>query len=232
MRQPSEGTIREILQVLLKGDVNLPGIAELCQLTEGTVKRHLAWICSEGLAVRVDFEEPLWSLTSAGRAWLRKHKASAATPPEAHRRRQLAIIHMAKVELRLSEDQYRDLVYQVGGVESAAALDLSGLNRLIQHFTDLGFQVRVPAAKGVKLSPPSRNKQFKEGADKIRALWIELGKTGALRDPSEEGLRRFVARLTGNDRLEWLRVEQASKAIEALKSWLERAKRERNGKGK
>jgi phage gp16-like protein len=57
---------------------------------------------------------------------------------------------------------------------------------------------------------------------KIRALWIELAKAGAVRTGSEEALAAFVKRQTGQD-LGTLPPAAARAVIEALKAWAERA---------
>ncbi|WP_245934350.1 regulatory protein GemA [Bergeriella denitrificans] len=55
---------------------------------------------------------------------------------------------------------------------------------------------------------------------KIRALWLELHRLGAVRNPSELALAKFVKRMTGVDYQGWLDVDNASKVIEHLKKWV------------
>ena len=57
---------------------------------------------------------------------------------------------------------------------------------------------------------------------KIRALWLELHRLGAVRSPSELSLARFVSRMTGVDYQGWLSVDDASRVIEHLKKWKKR----------
>ena len=57
---------------------------------------------------------------------------------------------------------------------------------------------------------------------KIRALWLELHRLGAVRSPSELSLARFVSRMTGVDYQGWLSVDDASRVIEHLKQWKKR----------
>jgi len=54
-------------------------------------------------------------------------------------------------------------------------------------------------------------------------LWADLSALGALRDPSEKALRRFVKRVAKVDSLAWLGPHEANAVIEALKQWRKRA---------
>ena len=60
---------------------------------------------------------------------------------------------------------------------------------------------------------------------KIRALWLELHGIGAVRNPSELALGRFVKRMVGVDYHGWLDIDNAQKVIEHLKQWLLREER-------
>ena len=48
--------------------------------------------------------------------------------------KKLAVIHIVKKELGLSELQYRDRLEEVTGVRSAKDLDEPGFRKLINHF--------------------------------------------------------------------------------------------------
>jgi protease I len=50
-------------------------------------------------------------------------------------RKKLALIHIVKQELNLSDQEYRDILHQVTGVRSAKELDEPGFNRLLRYFT-------------------------------------------------------------------------------------------------
>ena len=55
---------------------------------------------------------------------------------------------------------------------------------------------------------------------KIYAQWTELGRLSALKNPTDEGLRRFVKNHVGVDKPEWLTYEKAVPVINALKAWI------------
>ncbi len=123
----------------------------------------------------------------------------------------LAKIHIARKELKLQEEDYRAILRRVAGVESAAGLDDAALEAVLAELRRLGWK---PAFTGKK---PDR-------ADlrMIFGLWAELGRQGALVDPSRSALRAFVGRQEDVSDPEFLRRDQAQRVIEALKAWLRR----------
>ncbi|MDH5298380.1 MAG: regulatory protein GemA, partial [Desulfobulbaceae bacterium] len=50
-------------------------------------------------------------------------------------RKKLAVIHITKKELALSDREYRDILEEVTGVRSAKELDESGFKKLMRYFT-------------------------------------------------------------------------------------------------
>lgn len=50
-------------------------------------------------------------------------------------KKKLALIHIVKRELNLSDQEYRDTLYQVTGVRSAKDLDEITFKRLLRYFT-------------------------------------------------------------------------------------------------
>ncbi|MCO1337086.1 regulatory protein GemA, partial [Microbulbifer sp. OS29] len=129
------------------------------------------------------------------------------------RQRELAMIHIARAELCMDDDTYRQLLYQVGKVDSAAKLDVTGRSKLLHRFRELGWKPKRAKQKVTAQQPQDR---------KIRALWLELANRGIVRDSSERALSSYVKRQTGVERLDWLNGQQATKVIEALKAWLDR----------
>jgi len=60
----------------------------------------------------------------------------------------LALVHIAKKDLGLTDDEYHACVTALGA-GSAGALSIPELERLMKHFKKMGF-VKKPAAKGSK----------------------------------------------------------------------------------
>jgi len=135
-----------------------------------------------------------------------------------HRNDQLAMIHIAKKELGLDDDTYRAVISQIsnGRTQSSRDLDYGERNKILEHFKGRGWKKAAP--KAAKTRPLATDDQSK----KIRALWLDLHASGALRDSSENALASYVMRQTGVNALQWLNTHQASQVIEALKKWLRR----------
>jgi len=131
-------------------------------------------------------------------------KAGAAV-----RNKQLAAIHIARVQLGLDEDTYRDVLWTVACVHSAADLDADGRGKVLAHFRSRGF---------------SQRRKSNPMVGKIRALWAELSDIGAVKSTSTKAINSYIKRITHVDRIEWIDKRQASLVIETLKSWIERVK--------
>lgn len=134
---------------------------------------------------------------------------------EAQRKRELGQIHKAKAELGWSDDDYRFHLRNLTGKNSSKDLDHAGRRKVLDHMAACGFK---PKAKPFK--------PFDQ-ADKIHWLWKKIGEAGGLRDNSQVALLAFVGHTTGTgvSDLKFLPVNSASKVIEALKAWLDRAKK-------
>jgi phage gp16-like protein len=134
--------------------------------------------------------------------------------PAPSRRALLAQVHMAKKQLALHEDSYRAVLTRVAGKDSAADIDDAGLLRVVAEFQRLGWK------------PSHRRPGSKK--PHVRKVWAVWGSMKAhLRDPSADGLRGYVRRMTGLDDPEWLDGEQANRVVEGLKAWRRRAERAR-----
>jgi phage gp16-like protein len=144
-----------------------------------------------------------------------------------NRNAELAVIHIAKKELALDDDLYREIVYRTStrfrrdGICSAGAMTARERAALLEEFHLLGF--RNPAGPPRKAPAPG---SFQE--KKIRELWRLLNEAGALNDSSEKALHAFIKRQTMGAQLmpQWLTAEQANKVIEGLKAWHSRTRRE------
>lgn len=135
------------------------------------------------------------------------------------RREELAKIHIGKKDLQLSDDIYRDILWQAGRVESSADLDWQGRQRVIDRYKELGWKSK-PAKKATR---PQSERSRRPAADPqsrmIRGLWIELHKAGKVTDPTESALNKFVKRMTRVDDLGWLSNRQITVVKKALEEW-------------
>ncbi len=58
----------------------------------------------------------------------------------------LAMIHIAKKQLAMEDEAYRDLLWSIGRVRSAADLDFAGRKRVLEHLRKCGFKPLVKRA--------------------------------------------------------------------------------------
>lgn len=134
------------------------------------------------------------------------------------RTNELAMIHIAKKDLNIDDEAYRNILWTCARVHSSKDLDFHGRNKVIEHFKACGWKAKPPAKtkQTTKLSAEPQHKM-------IRGLWLELHAVGTVIDPSEQAILRFIKNQTKIDRMEWLSNKQASQIIERLKQWLARA---------
>lgn len=129
--------------------------------------------------------------------------------------RLIQLIHVAKSQLKIDDDTYRNILKQFTQKDSTKQLTVGQLNRVISHFQSLGFKIQPKPRQQpvVARDPQSR---------KIRALWLQLHTDGHVNDASETALAAYVKRITAIEALSWLNDQQANKVIETLKSWQKR----------
>ncbi len=130
------------------------------------------------------------------------------------RKNELAQIHIAVADLAWDDGHYRAVLFAKTGKRSAGELDGTGRKRFIEHLKACGWTGHKP-----KAGPRYTKQQWH-----VLMLWRDLGKANALTDPSETALAAFIKSQAGVDSLRFLGTAQATPVIEALKSWLKRAK--------
>lgn len=141
---------------------------------------------------------------------------STASNPQ--RLRYIKLIHVARRELGMDDDTYRLMLAGMsglGGATSTADLSFSNLLKVLEQLKLLGFKVRPNKAQKRPLADGVQ-------AKKIRSIWLSLHDLGAVRDPSEEALGKFISSMTNVSALQWLTTAQASRVIEILKQWMGR----------
>lgn len=131
--------------------------------------------------------------------------------------RLIRLIKIAQRELGMDDETYRAILMKIGNKDSSTKLTVSELEKVLEHMKSCGFRVLQKNKKtgNLRMANDPQSKM-------IRGLWLELYKLGAVKNPSEHSLSRYVKRLTGNDLLQWTTVVQKSKVIESLKNWRNR----------
>lgn len=145
---------------------------------------------------------------------------------------QIQKIHIAKTQLHLSEDVYREMLFENFGVSSAKDLSYEQADQLLEKLKQAGWKP-VAAKKGKENSWGKKNYENLRGRDEeyaapqtlrmIEAKYKEI--TGL--EP-EKGLAKFVKRITKIDRLEWLRQSDCSKVLKALSAWQNSINKKKN----
>lgn len=135
--------------------------------------------------------------------------------------RALAKIHIAKKELGLHEEDYRDILERCTGARSSSGLNDKQIGAVLDEFKALGWKPKVYYG-GNPSTSKSKVADF-ESAKKARALWISLWQLGAIRDKSESALEIFARRQLKVDAFKWANQQEVYKLIEALKSMAFRA---------
>jgi len=124
-------------------------------------------------------------------------------------KKQIRLIHVAKRELGLGDDEYRDLLYAVTSKRSSRDLTAAETKEVVATLERLGF--KPPAPRPAERATAAQVKFIKD-------LWREAAK-----HPSENWLRVWLLNTYRVDRPEDLTFDDASRAIEALKAMKRRA---------
>jgi hypothetical protein len=140
-------------------------------------------------------------------------------------RDQLALVHVAKRSLGLTDEAYRDILHVETGVESSKDLDRKGLDRLLSRFADMGFRQGHldgrPRGKPKARPVPDANDLPTPGQQgMLRHLWEDVGW------PLGERRTEFCQRMCGGHPWPQTRAE-ANVLIEGLKAMVKRGYSER-----
>lgn len=129
--------------------------------------------------------------------------------PDAERKRDLAMIHMAKAKLGMDNDTYRAMLYSVAGVYSAAELGREGRRAVLGEMKKMGFK-----PKPGKRRYPGRPKNI-NSADtgrqlkKVEALLADAGRPW-------EYAHVLANQMFNVEKVQWLKSGQLRKLIAAL----------------
>ena len=109
-------------------------------------------------------------------------------------RKKKAIVHIAKEELHLDEESYRQILKGVAGVESATQLTEAGFEKVMKRFQEMGFKGLLPdpyqpVPKGRLIPPDSLQGQETITPSQLGFISYLLDKLGW-----EEGHYRALCR--------------------------------------
>lgn len=132
-------------------------------------------------------------------------------------KQQQALLHVAKKELQLADEDYQSVLLLYGGVESSKYMTQEGFKRVMNHFEWLGF-TSTAAARPYKA--PRRDPAgipYPAQLQMIQSLFDQLGW------PEGERQRGFCQRVIKKS---WPQTRnEANKILEGLKAILARQKK-------
>jgi phage gp16-like protein len=136
------------------------------------------------------------------------------------RKSMLAKIHVAKKQLGLTDDDYRDVIEAQTGERSASQLNNRQLDQLLRHFSGCGWQERsMRVRKNDAGAPTEKAMNSKALLSKIEALLAEIGSQEGKHVPWSYAAA-ILKRMYKVDKLEWAKPDQLRGVIAALHSKL------------
>ena len=143
--------------------------------------------------------------------------------------KQKSVIHVAKNQLGLDDEAYRDALFAYGGTRSSKDLNYKGFKAVMKHFENCGFKNSRGQGLGIRgLShldnrPGMANsKQIK----KIYASWWALSGSYYKKGNEKKALRGFLKKRFQVEHEFFLTFEKAHQGIEAIKNISRRLKGE------
>lgn len=145
---------------------------------------------------------------------------------------QIRLIHIAKAQLSLSEDEYRQIIGAQTKMKKWSSKDLTYFEAdgLINYFKTLGFKIRSNyirtsgAARRSRWQPANARRRARQNAENVVLMpsrdqmeMIDVLKK-KISWRVEDGYQRWLRRYMKIERI--LTADQASKAIEGLKGLL------------
>jgi hypothetical protein len=145
--------------------------------------------------------------------------------PSAAQKKWIQILHVAKRECQLDDEVYRAVLFGACGVESASGIKTwKQYDDAITAFKKLGFHVQSKTSKASGLketdTETKRNPGWITARQEyyIRGLW-DL----ASRKKNEQSVRAIIKRIAKVDDIRFMRKEDATKVIIALRDITEKA---------
>lgn len=133
-------------------------------------------------------------------------------PQKSERQRDLAKIHIAKKQLGMGDDAYREMLGNVAGVASAGKLDGAGRQAVLAHLRSIGFKAK---GRGNSFFPGRPKQSFFDDPDtgpmlrKVEAMLAEATRPWKY-------VHAMAERMAGVKRIEWCRHGELHDIVVAL----------------
>lgn len=125
-------------------------------------------------------------------------------------RKKTSLIHVAKRNLGLSEEVYRDILLKVAGVASSSDLDEAGFAAVMEYMTAMGFKSTGRTGE----FGPRRNMATPAQVRYIRALWGDFTDGQG----TDAGFSKWLDGKFHVSALRFVSAELAPKVITALRA--------------
>lgn len=123
----------------------------------------------------------------------------------------IQLIHIAKSQIGLSDEDYRAVLESTTKKTSCSDMSLFELNEVLKAMKKLGFKVKKLETKDNEIGWDASKEQM----DYIKGMW-EL----VARDKSDRALYKFIKRITGADHPRFMRSVDSQKVIVALRKMM------------
>lgn len=129
-----------------------------------------------------------------------------------HRNRDLAIIHIAKKQLGLSEDDYRAMLQSYGGASSSAKLDHAGRQRVLAYLDGIGFKPKASTTT----KRPARPIPSADALPLVRRIRAQLISLERKPDSYADGIAKQMFGADAPEFFEWCHPRDLEKISQAL----------------
>lgn len=129
------------------------------------------------------------------------------------RKNQMAKIHIAKNQLKMDEETYRDMLHNIGGARSSAELSSTGLQKVLDHLVSIGAEF-TPSAKHGKR--PHNYNRLPAYVEKVEALLADMGLSWAYADSIARNItggNGAPDKDPGVEKLAWVKQDKHWRAI-------------------
>ncbi|HEH9663703.1 TPA: regulatory protein GemA [Pasteurella multocida] len=156
---------------------------------------------------------------------------------QSEKSRLIQLIKIGQKQLGMDDFSYRAMLQRLTNKTSSTKCTVVELHKVIHELKQKGAKITYFAKKRknpTAYSPATDSQNVRsEIVHKIRAIWINMGKDGLLKDPSEKGLNHFMHSIINKNRpilvlnVQSLNQYDASRLLEILKKWHKRVMVER-----
>lgn len=129
-----------------------------------------------------------------------------------HRNSDLAKIHLAKKALAMTDEDYRAMLWTQGRVNSAADLDHTGRQRVLDHLKACGF--KPTASQTTKR--PARPTPSADALPLVRRIRAQLISLDRMPDTYADGIAKQMLGNEAPEFFEWCHVRDLERISQAL----------------